>query len=289
MSKRYWSRLTIVCVVCLCIAIFSGFKAATGKDESGAQYTEIPLYVDGILVGAGRKVDATTYIPFRAFCQAMDKEASVTWDEKSMTAMATMEQLTLSATIGKNYMMANDRALILEHGVKKMDGTLMVPVRELAKAFGVPVVWNAADWSVSLSTSEIVPILSGAQFYVEEDLYWLSRIIYAESGNQPFEGMIAVGNVVLNRVKDPSCPNTVKDVIFDTKNGVQFHPVTSSIIYGTPSDEAVIAAKVCLEGYNNIGNSLFFLNPTISEPSSVNWFRQNKTFVAAIGEHEFYA
>ena len=95
------------------------------------------------------------------------------------------------------------------------------------------------------------PLASGDTFYNSESLYWLSRIIYAESGNQPLEGKIAVGNVVLNRVAHPQFPNTVKGVIFQAN---QFTPVQNGSINRTPSSESVIAAKLCLDGANTAGS-----------------------------------
>ena len=54
-------------------------------------------------------------------------------------------------------------------------------------------------------------------FYGARDVYWLSHIINAEAGNQPMDGQIAVGNVVLNRVADERFPNSVKEVVFDVR------------------------------------------------------------------------
>jgi N-acetylmuramoyl-L-alanine amidase len=129
-------------------------------------------------------------------------------------------------------------------------------------------------------------IESGEEVYNEEDVYWLSRIINAESLNQPLEGKIAVGNVVLNRVADETCPDTIYDVIFDRKYGVQFSVITNGTIYMDPSEESIIAAKICLEGYSVVGDSIYFVNPDIGVSS---WFVNTRTFVKSIGNHDFYA
>ena len=97
---------------------------------------------------------------------------------------------------------------------------------------------------------------------------------------------MGVGNVVINRVNDPSCPDTVHDVIFDTRYGIQFSPVETGGIYAEPNEQSVIAAKLCLEGYNVAGDSLYFVNP---ETGSTAWFRETKTFVVTLGDHDFYA
>jgi N-acetylmuramoyl-L-alanine amidase len=91
-------------------------------------------------------------------------------------------------------------------------------------------------------------IVSGDQYYDSDDVKWLSRIINAEAEAEPLEGKIAVGNVVLNRVASDEFPDTIYSVIFDKANGVQFSPTASGAIYNTPTDESVLAAKMCLDG-----------------------------------------
>lgn len=85
---------------------------------------------------------------------------------------------------------------------------------------GATVEWDAASSRI-LVVGSGTAIQSGDAFYPSEDLYWLSHIIYAESGTQLMEGKIAVGNVVLNRVNDPRFPNTVYGVVFQRN---QFTP-----------------------------------------------------------------
>ena len=123
--------------------------------------------------------------------------------------------------------------------------------------------------------------------YNDSDIYWLSRIIEAESKGEPMEGKIAVGNVVLNRVVNEEYPNSIREVIFDKENGVQFTPVANGTIYNTPTEESVMAAKICLENYKlSNRNILFFLNPEISTST---WVPDNRDFVMTIGRHDFYA
>lgn len=60
--------------------------------------------------------------------------------------------------------------------------------------------------------------------YSKNDLRLLTTIIYCEAGNEPYKGKVAVGNVVLNRVKSKKFPNTVKGVIYQKG---QFTPARS--------------------------------------------------------------
>ena len=65
------------------------------------------------------------------------------------------------------------------------------------------------------------------EFYDHDELYWLSKLIYAESGAEPFLGKLAVGTVVMNRVDSDEFPSNIVDVIFDKENGVQFTPTAN--------------------------------------------------------------
>lgn len=304
MSKSLKRRVALMCLFCLMITSLCGAAFAAGEEDEEAvteqviDYTPIPLYVDGIRVGDGFKVDATTYMPIRAFSEALRQEVTLEWDQETQTVTVVLEpktdedgtplteSLTVTATVGEQYMVANDRYLYVPNGVLNLEGTVMVPIRELAKIFGVEIAWHDDTWSISIDSTELDILDPGADFYVEDDLYWLSHIIHAESGNQPLEGMIGVGNVVLNRVADPTCPDTIYDVIFDNRYGVQFSPTETGAIYDDPNEESIIAAKLCLEGYDVAGASLFFLNPEIGVS---NWFASTRTYVATIGDHAFYA
>ncbi len=138
-------------------------------------------------------------------------------------------------------------------------------------------------WNVTYKQAKSMVKSDAAYDY--EDLYWLSRIISAEAKGESFTGQIGVGTVVLNRVKSKQFPNTVKGVVFDKKYGTQFTPVANGSIYDTPSASAVVAAKMCLDGYTLSGSVLYFLNPRIATSS---WIQQNRKYAFRVGNHDFY-
>jgi len=118
------------------------------------------------------------------------------------------------------------------------------------------------------------------------DMYWLSRIIEAEAGAEPYTGKVAVGNVILNRVNSKNFPNTVKGVIFEYYNGIpQFSPVAEGTIYNTPSQASINAATDAVNGVKPVGSSTYFFNPDKAEGK---WIVNNKTYVKRIGNHVFY-
>ena len=90
----------------------------------------------------------------------------------------------------------------------------------------------------------------------------------------------------MNRVRSSLYPNSIKEVIFDKKYGVQFSPTEDGSVYLTPTEESIIAAKLCLEGYLTDPDILFFYDPNLS---SSTYFRNERTFEFRIGNHEFYS
>lgn len=91
------------------------------------------------------------------------------------------------------------------------------------------------------------------------DLDLLAAIIYCEAGNQPYDGMVAVGAVVMNRVASPSFPNTISEVIYQSG---QFTPASSgtlasALASGVPST-CYDAASAALAGENPVGSALYF-------------------------------
>lgn len=242
-------------------------------------YESPSIYVNGqpvLMAVEPLVVNRTTYVPYLAVVQAMYPDATAAWENDRAVLRAT--GLTIEISIGNCYLVANGRYLYFPGGVIVQNSDIFVPVRTLAQAMGADVTWDSGAVYLQSSTG---PIQDANQFYSSDDVYWLSHIIYAESGNQPLAGKIAVGNVVLNRVADPAFPNTVHDIIFQRG---QFTPVQNGTINLNPSVESIVAAKLCLDGANTAGNSLYFVNYHYS-----SWATRNRPYVATIGAHAFYS
>jgi N-acetylmuramoyl-L-alanine amidase len=222
-----------------------------------------------------------TYISLRAIVVAMYPDAQVSWAEDG--ALVQAEGLTITAKPGCTYLVANGRYLYVPDGIILDNGVTMAPVRVLARALGANVSWDVATGNI-LITAGNGPILSGDSFYKSDAIYWLSRIINAESGGQPMAGKVGVGTVILNRVASPLFLDTIYDVIFDCRSGsYQFSPVRSGSINKEPNAESVVAAKLCLDGAREAGNSLFF-----NGVGMTCWASRNRSLVTTIGNHSFY-
>ena len=227
-------------------------------------------------------LDGTTYVSLKIMSQQLDTTAQVSWDAESKTATVIAQGLELTARQDQTYLIANGRYLYMPGGVQMMNGQLMVSLDIISKAFGAVSGWDGEAGTFTVTRGE-GPIAPASKFYDEDELFWLSRVIYAESGNQCLEGKMAVGQVVLNRTNHPTWPDTIHGVIsqrnqFSTYKG-------GRLANRTPNAESVIAAKLVLDGgvVEEARNAYFF--DTFLKNS---WANRNKECVAEIGAHRFY-
>ena len=286
-KKKEGMRASLRFAVSLLTAlVLTAMLSATAS----AAHAKIPVRWDSVSGSTALDDDAyliggVTYVPFRAFC-VLAGNCEVGWNASTRTATAkTAAGATIRARVGDEYIEFGERVFYTVAPVRIVNDRLYVPIRPMAKCFGIEVGWHGASRSVYLTRTGTTP-RHDAGVYDSDALYWLSRIISAESKSEPFRGQIAVGNVVLNRVDSQSYPGTIYGVIFDKKFGVQFTPTVNGAIYAKPTADAVRAAKICLEGYTLSDRILYFFNPAIAQS---HWISQNCTYAFRIGGHVFYS
>ena len=267
----------LISVVCLSLSLCISATALNAGKVS-VTYDGVMLYENQNLL-----INGVTYVPFRNFF-GNTAGLDIIWDGDSRTAIARTEGLDIYAQNGSEYILANGRYLYSANKNIIDNGTMYVPIRPAVKALGGSVEWYSPGKCAEVYSGDEY-IEDADSFYDETDLYWLARIINAESAGQPLHGKIAVGNVVLNRVRSSSYPDTIYDVIFDTNFGVQFTPTMNGAIYNEPNEESVMAAKICLEGYSLNDEIMFFIN---AKTASSLWVSQNCIYVMKIGDHDFY-
>ena len=224
----------------------------------------------------------TTYVALVPMSECLDSTIQSKWDAGTRTATVHNDKLVLTAKAGDLYLTVNGRYFYTPEGIQIENGKIMVPLSALVKAFDGSLTWNGTTGMTAVTRGSGAA-KSGDQYYNTDDLFWLSRVIYTESGNQPLEGKMAVGNVVMNRVKHPSFPGTIEGVLAQ-KN--QFTTYWSGhIARSTPNAESVIAAKLVLDGgvVEEVKNALYF------DSAANSWASRNRTCVAVIGGHRFYA
>lgn len=114
----------------------------------------------------------------------------------------------------------------------------------------------------------------------KDEIYLLAQLIYAESGHESYTGQVAVGSVVMNRVKQSN--GTIKGVIF-AKN--QFSTAKKGYFSNKPSQSCLNAAIEAYFGARPVGNSLYFNNKSVTN----SWAARNRTLYCILGNHAFYA
>lgn len=267
---------------------FERYELSVSKiyNKSIWAYSSVAATLNGKQLASDvRMINGTPYVALRSFINETT-DMTVTYKSQAKTLNIKGKGLEMDVIDGGNVIYANGRTLFsMSPSVIMTNGRMYAPLNLIAKALGFSFYRSTATGAYVL-TGSVKPLTHGNTYYNSDAVYWLSRIISAESRGESLLGQIAVGSVVMNRVKSPLYPNTIWGVIFDRKYGVQFSPILDGSIYNAPTSSAVVAAKICLEGFNVNQGALFFLYPRASTSS---WIPNNRTYLFSIGKHDFYA
>ena len=151
-------------------------------------------------------------------------------------------------------------------------------VRQFQRAKGLAV--DGICGSQTLQALGLSGTSSGTGASTSDTLYLLSRIISAEARGEPYEGQVAVGAVVLNRVKHPSFPNTVSGVIYQPG---AFTAIVDGQYNVAVADSARRAAQDALNGWDPTGGAIYYYNPA----KTTNSWIWSRPVVKVIGNHRF--
>lgn len=166
----------------------------------------------------------------------------------------------------------------------KVDGIFGSNTREAVKRFqrknglavdGIVGAKTAAALGMTLSSGS-----SSNSSYNNSDVYLLAKCIYAESRGEPYLGQVAVGAVVLNRVRSSSFPNSISGVIYQP---YAFTAVADGQINLEPNSSAYSAARDAMNGWDPTNGCLYYFNPATATSSWI-WSRKVKL---TIGKHKF--
>lgn len=116
--------------------------------------------------------------------------------------------------------------------------------------------------------------------FTSSDVYLLAKTIYAEGRGEPYSGQVAIGAVVLNRVRSAQFPNTVAGVVYQKH---AFTAVSDGQINLTPNETAMKAARDAINGWDPTGGALYYYNPAVATSS---WIFGRET-ITVIGKHVF--
>lgn len=151
-----------------------------------------------------------------------------------------------------------------------------------------------ADGVVGASTYKALGMTSSYQALLEHsnsnggqvsgvsssDVYLLAKTIYAEGRGEPYVGQVAIGAVIMNRVRNQAFPNTVSGVVY--QKGA-FTAVDDGQINLTPNETAMKAARDAINGWDPTGGAIYYYNPAVATSS---WIFERQT-ITVIGKHVF--
>lgn len=121
---------------------------------------------------------------------------------------------------------------------------------------------------------------SSAGGYSSSDIYLLAKVIGAEARGESYTGQVAVGAVVLNRVRHSSFPDSISGVVYQSG---AFSCVRDSNWSVEPNDTAKKAARDAINGWDPTGGAIYYYNPA---KTSNQWIRK-RPVITTIGKHVF--
>ncbi len=203
------------------------------------------------------------YIATRENVEAKEatlEEERVQLEDYKVKAQAEQSRVSglVSQTSGSIRQYSNDisdaeaKAQALEDEIKAQEADIKALEAKLAEEIRLSKLASQSAWR---NISEVT--------FAEGDRYLLANLIYCEAGGEPYEGKVAVGAVVINRVLSSVYPDTVVGVIYQNK---QFSPVASgrlalALAEGKATAACYQAADEAMSGFSNVGNCVYFRTP----------------------------
>lgn len=132
--------------------------------------------------------------------------------------------------------------------------------------------------AMGIMTSSTTSSSSSSSY--NSNLNLLSRLIYGEARGEPYTGQVAVGAVVMNRVRSSSFPNTISGVIYQSG---AFDVVRDGQINLTPDSTARKAAQDALNGWDPSYGAIYYFNPS----TATNKWIWSRPMTITIGKHRF--
>lgn len=205
----------------------------------------------------------TEYQETRALIEVQEARLNEQMEQlNSQEAQAQAEQAKVSglvdATSGSILQYADEiadaeaQADALQEQLKQEEQNIKALEEKLAEEIRLSALARQSSWR---DISEVT--------FADGDRYLLANLIYCEAGNQPYEGKLAVGAVVINRVLSAVFPDTVVGVIYQRR---QFSPVDDghlplALAQNKATDSCYQAADAAMSGETNVGNCVFFRTP----------------------------
>lgn len=177
-----------------------------------------------------------------------------------------------------------------EELTQKTENGLQIKVQKLLKE--ISSKQRDVHYEVLSKTEDDITDMSfEGQALNENDMEILCRLVEAEAGGEDFQGKKLVAHVVLNRLEHEQFPDTIEDVVFETRQGItQFSPVKDGRFYRVKvSEETKSAVEQAVKDEDNAGGALYFVNSEIADRSAMKWFDSKCTYLFRHGNHDFFS
>ena len=159
----------------------------------------------------------------------------------------------------------------------------MICLKEIIKiVFLIIILTITVFFFVLLGSNVVEENVSYAATSGTSDIQLMARAINGEARGEPYEGQVAVGAVILNRVKSSKFPNTIAGVIYQSG---AFTAVADGQI-NKPIDEGSTvykAARDAMNGWDPTGGCVYYFNPA----TATNKWIWSRPLVKTIGKHRF--
>lgn len=180
-----------------------------------------------------------------------DYKVQVVAEQSRVSGLVSQTSKSINATASQ-ISDAEAKALAYEQQIKEQEENISVLQAKLAEEIRMAELAAQSSWR---DISEVT--------FAEGDRYLLANLIYCEAGGESYEGQVAVGSVVMNRVLSSVYPNTVTGVIYQSG---QFSPVASgrlalALAEGRATANCYKAADAVMSGTTNVGNCVYFRTP----------------------------
>ncbi len=199
----------------------------------------------------------------------------------SLSAPETAQTLSKVGSQGEEVRQIQTKLTELGYFTSKIDGIYGEKTKAAVTRFqrdnGL-----TADGIAGTKTLSALGITSsgGTGGFSSSDINLLARIISAESRGEPYEGQVAVGAVILNRVEHPSFPNTLAGVIYQPG---AFSAIDDGQFNEPVADSAYRAARDAINGWDPSGGAIYYYNPD----RSTNKWIFSRPVITVIGKHRF--
>lgn len=129
---------------------------------------------------------------------------------------------------------------------------------------------------------EGISVLAAGSSSTTSDIQLMARAINGEARGEPYEGQVAVGAVILNRVKDSKFPNTIAGVIYQSGafTAVADGQINVPIAQGST---VLKAAQDAMNGWDPTGGAIYYFNPN----TATNKWIWSRPLIKTIGKHRF--